>query len=137
VTVFDSYAVIALFRGEEPAAAIRTLLERADDEAAISAANVAEVVDVLVRVNGRSAVEVGERLDWLQAWGLVTVPVDDAIGRLAGALHAGHYHRTRSPLSLADCIALATALVRNDQLVTADVPLLAAARAEACPVIAL
>ncbi len=137
MTVLDAYAVIAFLRGEEAANQVRALLERSDDEAVISAANVAEVIDVLVRVYGRSAAEVGERLDWLVAGGLVTAPIDDGIGRRAGALHAGHYHRTRSPLSLADCLALATAIEHDDALATADAPLLAAARAEACPTIAL
>lgn len=137
MTVLDAYAVIAFLRGEPAADQVQALLERPDDEAVISAANVAEVIDVLVRLYGRSAAEVGERLDWLAAGGLTTMSVDDGIGRRAGALHAGHHHRTSSPLSLADCLALATAIERDDALATADEPLLAAARAEACPTIDL
>jgi uncharacterized protein with PIN domain len=137
VTVFDAYAIVALLRGEAVAQEVKALLDRQDDEAVISAANVAEVIDVLVRVHRRSAVEVGERMDWLTAGGLRTAGVDEAIGRRAGALHAAHYHRTRSPLSMADCIALATAVVRDDALATADDPLLAAARAEACATVPL
>jgi PIN domain nuclease of toxin-antitoxin system len=134
VTVLDAYAIVALLRGEPAAQQVKGLL---DAGATLSAVNLAEVVDVLVRVHGRSAIEVGERLDWLEAGGMVVVPVDAGIGRLAGALHAGHYHRTRSPLSLADCVALATAIERDDDIATADEPLLAAARAEACPTVPL
>lgn len=134
MTVLDAYALVALLRDEPAAAAVEALLTDPLAEPTISAINVAEVMDVLVRIHGRSATEVAERLDWLAAGGLVTVDVDDDIGRRAGALHAGHYHRTRSPLSLADCVALATALERDDALATADAPLIEAARAEGCSV---
>lgn len=137
MTVLDAYAVVALLRDEPAAAAVEALLTDPLAEPTISAINVAEVLDVLVRVHGRTATEVAERLDWLAAGGLVTVDVDDEIGRRAGALHAGHYHRTRSPLSLADCVALATALARDDALATADAPLMEAARAKGCPIKAL
>lgn len=137
MTVLDAYAIVALLRDEPSAATVESLLVAPSSEPMISAANVAEVMDVLVRIHGRSAVEVAERLDWLAAGGLVTIPLDDDIARRAGALHAGHYHRARSPLSLADCMALATAIAHDDALVTADPPLLAAARAERCATIAL
>lgn len=137
MTVLDAYAIVALLRGEPGADAVGRLFERPDDAPAISAANVAEVVDVLVRHYRRSSDEVAEKLDWLAVGGLGTVPVTDEIARRAGVLHAGHYHRTRSPLSLADCLCLATALDRGDSLATADAPLLEAARAERCPTVPL
>lgn len=137
MTVLDAYAIVALLRDEPAAAAVEALLVDPHAEPKISAINVAEVMDVLVRIHGRSATEVAERLDWLAAGGLVTVAVDDDIGRRAGVLHAGHYHRTRSPLSIADCVALATAVARDDTLATADAPLLEAARAEGCAIMPL
>jgi predicted nucleic acid-binding protein len=78
-----------------------------------------------------------EKLDWLAAGGLHVAAVDDAIGREAGRLHAAHYDRVRRPLSLADCLALATALTLGDVLATADAPLADAARAEGCSIVAL
>jgi len=137
VTLLDAYAIIALLRGEPGADAVERLFGRPDDGPAISAANVAEVVDVLVRHHRRAYADVVERLDWLTVGGLDVLPVTDEIARRAGALHAGHYHRVRSPLSLADCVCLATAMDRDESLATADGPLLEAARAEGCPTVAL
>jgi len=65
------------------------------------------------------------------------LPVDEAIGRLAGALRARHYERDRRPLSLGDCLALATAKVLERPLATADPPLLDVAVAERVKVIPL
>lgn len=58
-------------------------------------------------------------------------------GRRAGQLRAAHYHRTTSPLSLADCVALAVADDRGEALATADPSLAAMARAEGVEVIGL
>lgn len=136
MSVLDAYAIVALLRNEDSAARVEGLL--ADPGAAmISAVNVAEAVDVLVRSYRHSTREVAEKLDWLAAGGLVTVPVTDVIARRAGALRAGHYHRSRSPISLSDCVALATAIARGDALATSDGPLLEVARAEACPTLPL
>lgn len=92
---------------------------------------------MLVRHQGWSADEVVEKIRWLIAGGLEVVPVDEGIGRRAGLLHARHYHRTDRPLSLADCVALATALVLDRRLATSDPALLAAAGDEGCTGIAL
>ena len=76
----------------------------------------AEVIDVLVRGHGNPLDAVRERLDWLMASGLEVRVVDRSIGLLAGELRARFYHRQHRPLSLADCIALAAALVTSDAL---------------------
>lgn len=78
-----------------------------------------------------------EKVDWLVAGGLEVMPVDDAIGREAGRLHAVWYDRAKRPLSLADCVALATANALGDSIATADPPLAETARAEAREVVAL
>lgn len=137
MSVLDAYAIISLLRNEASAGRVEVLLEDAGDAATISAMNVAEVVDVLVRSHRHSTADVAEKLDWLAAGGLMTVPVDDMIARRAGALRAGHYHRSRSPISLSDCVALATAMARGEALATSDGPLLEVARAEACPTLPL
>ena len=113
------------------------MLRDADEPGHVSAVNLAEVVTVLVRHRDLPAGEVVEKLRWLVVGGLGVVPADEPIGLLAGALHARHYHRTRRPVSLADCVALATALQRNERLATSDPDLLAAARSEGCPVVPL
>ncbi len=73
----------------------------------------------------------------LQTGGLEVVSADAAIGFSAGELHARHYDRNSSPLSMADCIALATALVLQEPLATADRTLATAARAEGIAVLPL
>ncbi|HME03736.1 MAG TPA: hypothetical protein VKG38_11995, partial [Solirubrobacteraceae bacterium] len=57
------------------------------------------------------------------------VVVDEQLARDAADLRARRYHRTRSPVSLADCILLA-ATGASDELVTADRPLLRVAELE-------
>jgi predicted nucleic acid-binding protein len=104
------------------------LLRDADDPATITAANLAEVIDVLVRGHGNPLADVRERLDWLLASGLEVRAVDRSLGLLAGELRARFYHRQRRPLSLADCIALAAAFAASDALATSDPPLATAAR---------
>ena len=53
MTVLDAYAVIALLRDEPAATAVQELL-LTDEEAALSALGVSEVVDFLVRLAGVS-----------------------------------------------------------------------------------
>lgn len=103
----------------------------------MSAVNLAEVLDVLVRLQGWPADDVEEKLHWLTLGGLQVVEVDAAVALSAGRLHARHYHRSKRPLSLADCIALGTALTRGERLATSDPALLAAAAEEGCRVVPL
>ena len=137
MSVLDAQAVVALLLGEPAAEEVAALLSEPGGRVSISAVNLAEVVDVLVRVIGRTFEDVAEKLDWLEAGGLDLAEVDAGIGRLAGRCHARYYHRRDSPLSMADCVALATALQLGEPLVTADAPLAAAAALEGCVVIAL
>jgi predicted nucleic acid-binding protein len=99
--------------------------------------NVAEVVDSLVRVAGRPIDAVHERLDWLLVGGLTVEPVTEAIGREAGTLRAERYHRARNRLSMADCVALATARLHAASLATSDPELAITARSLGVDVIAL
>jgi predicted nucleic acid-binding protein len=73
----------------------------------------------------------------LEAGGLRIVPVDADLGVDAGELHARLYDRRASPLSMADCVALATALSFNEPLATSDPPLALAAQNERVAVIRL
>lgn len=77
--------------------------------------------------------DVEEKVRWLTLGGLQIVAADETVGLLAGRLHARHYHRTRRPLSLADCIALAIALSLGQRLATSDPALLGATADEGCP----
>jgi uncharacterized protein with PIN domain len=123
--------------GEPAAPEVEALLRDEADRPRISAVNLAEVLDVLARHQGWPVAEVEEKLRWLTLGGLAIVAVDEPIGLSAGRLHAAHYHRVRRPLSLADCVALATALAVRERLATSDPALIATASDEACGVIVL
>ena len=100
----------------------------------MTAVNLGETFDVLVRHMGWPPDEVEEKLRWLVLGGLVVVDVNEAIGVQAGHLHAQHYHRTERPLSFADCVALAAATTLSVALATSDPALVATARDIGCPV---
>ena len=135
--VLDAAAVIAFMRDEPAADHVATMLEDRSDRTVISAVNLGEVVDKLARLGGRSPASVLDRLLWLRAGGLDVLFVDDAIGEAAGQLRARHYARETSALSMADCIALATARREAASLATLDAALARAARAEGVEVIGL
>jgi predicted nucleic acid-binding protein len=125
--LLDAYALIALLAEEPAADEVETLLRRG--ETAITAVNLAEALDVLQRVQRipRERLEaltvplVGERMTF--------IPISERIARDAADIRARRYHRTRAPISLADCILLAAAK-QSDTLATADRPLIRVAEAE-------
>jgi predicted nucleic acid-binding protein len=94
-------------------------------------------MDVLVRVRHHRVEHCDAQVQLLYSGGLEVVPVDEEIGRLAGLLRARHWNRDSRPVSLGDCMALATAMINREPLATADSALLGAARAEGHPVIVL
>lgn len=92
---------------------------------------------MLSRIYGRETAATMDALLLLEAGGLRIVPVDADLGLDAGGLHARLYDRRTSPLSMADCVALATALSLNEPLATSDPPLALAAQNEGVEVIRL
>ena len=126
MTVLDAYAVLAYLKGERSAAEVRPLLGAGD--ASLTAVGVSEALDHLVRIAG--ADEEDAALDLAQLGLLDGIPVDSTIGAAAGRLRARHYHRTKCPVSLADCIAAEVARTRRQPLATADPPLLDVCHAE-------
>jgi predicted nucleic acid-binding protein len=64
------------------------------------------------------------------------VPIDERIARDAADIRARRYHRTRAPVSLADCMLLA-ATGEGDALATADGALIRVAEAEELQIRAL
>ena len=91
----------------------------------------------MARVYGRSHAETMDALILLESGGLQIAVIDAYIGTSAGELHARHYDRKTSPLSMADCFGLATAAALGEPLATSDPPLAAAAHAEGVTVIGL
>lgn len=91
----------------------------------------------MARVFGQAPDEVRAALELLHAGGLGTIPIDGNLGVEAGRLHARFHDRRTSPLSMADCVALATAMSLDEPLATSDAPLAAAAGAVGVEVLPL
>lgn len=127
MTVLDAYAVLAYLRSEPCAGEVATILR---SPTALTAANAAEVLDQLVRVFGRDPDDVHGDLALLSHAGMEIAPVTGELGLHAGRLRARYYHRERSAVSLADCIAAAAALSRGAPIATSDPVLAALVRAE-------
>jgi PIN domain nuclease of toxin-antitoxin system len=134
--VLDAYALIAFLRGEDAGAEVVGLLRRRPPPS-ISAANLAEVADRLMRIDGRSEVDVRSQVNLLIAGGLEVEPMWLADARLAGSLRARQYDRRSAALSLADCFCLATAIKLQAAVATADPALARASRDEGLEVIPL
>jgi ribonuclease VapC len=125
--VLDAYALVAFLRGEPIADEVAEILRGGT---VLSAINAAEVIDQLVRVHGRNPDDVQGDLALLTYAGMRLVPITAEIATTAGRLRAGHYDRTAMSVSMADCIAAATALALDEPLATADPALAAVVRAE-------
>jgi predicted nucleic acid-binding protein len=91
----------------------------------------------MTRIYHRVPADTMHALVLLKSGGLQIMPVDGDLGITAGELHARHYDRRKSPLSMADCMALATAMTLGEPLATSDPPLAAAALSEGVVIIGL
>jgi len=125
--LLDAFALIALLAGEPAADEVEMVLR--GGEAAITAVNLAEALDVLQRVQGIPRERLQEVTAPLVGERMKLLPIDERIARDAADIRARRYHRTRAPLSLADCILLA-ATGESDSLATADGPLIRVAEVE-------
>jgi predicted nucleic acid-binding protein len=125
--LLDAFGLIALLAEEPAADEVETLLRRG--EAAITAVNLAEALDVLQRVQGIPRGRLEAVITPLLSDEMALVVVDERIARDAADIRARHYHRTRAPVSLADCLLIA-ATGDSDELATADGPLIRVAEAE-------
>lgn len=134
--LLDAFALVALLVDEPAAAEVDALLRGSD--CAVTAVNLAETLDVGVRVLGRDPEVLSAKLLQLRGsvLGLVEVGEDEA--REAARLRWTHdHHRRTAALSLADCLLLAGARLRGAAVATSDPPLAAAARRESLAVVAL
>lgn len=127
LTVLDASALVALLLDEPARGKVETILRRRPPPL-ISAVNLAETIDQLVRVGGRDAEQVNDAIDLLIVGGLEVQPFWLPDSRAVAEIRAHSYHRTKAPLSLADCACLATAISRRTDLATTDSALAAAAR---------
>jgi uncharacterized protein with PIN domain len=135
--VLDAQALVAVLTAEPAASRVEELLRDPSESARVCSVNLAETLDVLVRVQGWPADEVEEKLRWLVLGGLEVSAAEEAVAISAGRLRARYYHRTRRPLSMADCFALATAAAAGERLASSDPAMLAVATEEGIEVVAL
>jgi predicted nucleic acid-binding protein len=127
VTFLDAYALVAV-AGDEPAAdEVEQLLRTADP--AITAINLAEAIEVLLRVYGLPDDAVSAAIAPVITAPLVVVACTEGHAWTVAALRRRHYDRRRRPLSLADCFLLASA-GPADRIATADPVVADAARKE-------
>jgi len=135
VILLDAYALTALLAEEPAASEVEHLI--AAGGTVVAAPNLAETADRLGRVHGiavqrtRAAVESLE-----QSTDLRVLAAEHTHAWRAAELRVKHYHRTRRPLSLGDCLLLAMTS-QQDQLATADPHVLATAGEEQIGWIAL
>ena len=125
--LLDAFALIALLANEPAAEDVEVLLRRGD--VAMTAVNLAEALDVLQRLQRISNTRLAELTAPLIGERITLVVVDEQLARNAADIRARRYHRTRSPVSLADCILLA-ATGASDELARSDRPLLRVAELE-------
>ena len=133
--ILDAFALIAALAGEVAAPEVEAELRSGG--VAITAVNLAEVIDQLLRPAQRPRDEVEAALASLTAGGMRVLPVDEAMGRIAGEIRAAYYNRSTSPISMADCVALGACKSSRTSLATADGPLAGVARREGITVLAL
>jgi predicted nucleic acid-binding protein len=134
VIVLDSFAVLALLRDEPAAVQVQQLVE-SDEDAALTALGVSEVLDHLVRLAG--AEEDEAVLDLAQLGLSAPSPIEAGLAIRSGLLRARHYHRTNRAVSLADCVAAETARSADARLASADAHLLDLCRDEGVEVVPL
>ena len=130
--LLDSYAFIAYLLDEPAAPLVQRMLW--DGDLAMSAVQLAEVVDRMERVHGVPADEIEVAVS---ALGIDVLVADYPVGAEAGRLRARHYGPTGRTLSLADSVCAATAVLGGLSVATADPVLLEVAVAEGCSVVRL
>lgn len=127
MVLLDASALLAHLRDEPAGAEVEALIREGD--AGIAVANLSEVIDKTLRRTTISPDELDGLLDSIIPEQIVLRSLDADVARRGGRLRAKHHDRLRSPLSLADCLLLASA-EPGDSIATSDGPLLRAAIAE-------
>jgi hypothetical protein len=127
VTLLDAFGLVALLTARPAADQVRIILR--EGATGFVTANLAEALDVSMRVYGLPIARAMEVLDPLIDGTLKPRNVDVALAQRAAEIRAQHYHRSKRPISLADCLLVAAA-GPDDRIATADPDVLAVAAAE-------
>ncbi len=132
--VVDTGPIVSVLLGDAAAAEVSSTLDGRD--CGVSVVNVAEVLDVLIRVHKAPVDDASEALDRFLADVARPIPATRALSEHAALIRTRHYHRRDRDVSLADCFAIATA-VPDGEIATSDSAIAHVARAEGIEVIAL
>lgn len=116
--VFDAAALIALLRHEPGGPEVAELMGHHGGSA--SCVNLVEVVDRMARTTSVGIDDAVTAVESLIEGGLEAVRCDLPIALRAGVVRAEHYDKVTRSVSLADCVATATAELREATLVTSD-----------------
>jgi uncharacterized protein with PIN domain len=122
--LLDAQALVALLRDEPAAPDVDNLLRRG--LAAMTAPNLAETLDALVRVDRYEPETLRALIDPL---GIDVIPMASSHAWRAAELRARHYLRDSAEVSIPDCVLVAAA-TPGDTVATADGPVLDMAKAE-------
>jgi predicted nucleic acid-binding protein len=122
--LLDANALVSLLRSQPAGLEVATLLRQGN--CAMPAPCLGEVVDLMIRTYEVDPPALSERLGALIDEVLPVLPIDQRIAWRAGELHAAHYHRKHSALSLVDCSLLAMA-ESEDEIATSDSAVIATA----------
>jgi predicted nucleic acid-binding protein len=123
-TLLDAYALIALLAQEQAEPEVKRLLRRGD--VAMPSVNLAEAIDYLER---REKIAEEELRPLIEQLPFEVLPLDEPTAWSAARLRARHYHRRRRPVSLADCVLVASSKA-GDEVATNDPAVLDMARDE-------
>lgn len=136
MTYIDAYGLVALIANEAAAPEVEKLLR--GEECRVVAVNLAETIDVAARTHGFPLEEIRKALEPLILGGQLAVAVSDASDAwLAAEIRVSGYHRSKRPLSMADCMLLAHAFSTGDAVATSDPHVADVARTGDVTVIAL
>lgn len=128
MTVLDASVIIAGLT--DPGTAIFEDLLGGPAVGRVSTANVAEVVDVLMRMHGIEQDDVIDAIDILIEGGLMIDGLSARQALRAGAIRARHFDRRTRAVSMADCAVVALAIDVGEPIASTDGALLEMATAE-------
>ncbi|MHB8512155.1 MAG: PIN domain-containing protein [Actinomycetota bacterium] len=132
MVLIDATGLIALLANERASKEVESILRAR--EGAVVSVNLAEAIDVLCRVIKLDQAAVEDRLIPLVSTVMPVVAIGELEARVAAGFRVEHYHHRDTPLSLADCLLLATASIRGAEIATSDQALIKAASRVHVPV---
>lgn len=136
MSFLDAYAIVALVNDEPAAEEVEGLLREGGARAVV--VNLAEAIDVCVRVHGAQADGVREAIEPLLLSNVLAAAVsDEPQAWLAAEIRREHYHAKTAELSMADCFLLAHGVIDGGPIATADPVVASVAKELDIPILAL